>query len=92
MTNQCPRCSSVVVMDAATFCTNCGFAFATTGKADVVQATAIIQAAELDLGYRLERGQRRDLLADNTVWPLAYIRAIEDVVAFNEEAERLSHD
>lgn len=55
---------------------------------DVREATSIIQSAELDLGYVLDRGQRRDLLKDNTTWDGKYCDEIEGAVFAIEQAER----
>jgi hypothetical protein len=43
---------------------------------DVARAASLIAKCEQSLGYKLSAGHKGDLLADNTDWPLEYIRTI----------------
>jgi hypothetical protein len=45
-------------------------------RGDVDFARELIKKCEEDLGYKLSRGNKGDLLADNTEWPLDYIQHV----------------
>lgn len=54
---------------------------ASFSRLQVQQAWALIVACQIDLGYKLTDGQRRDLLKDNCPWPSDVCDAIVAHVA-----------